>query len=76
MAKKETTVKETKEVEKPLKYTVEFPDGTIASGEVQSRQFAPNMAKHFQNTGYQCKISSGNFSGSLMIIDYLKQKPL
>ena len=77
MAKKETAVKTVvKETEQPLKYSITFPDGTVVTGEIQSRAFSPNVQKGFQNTGYQCKISSGNYSGSLMIIDYLKQKAI
>ena len=66
-------VKEVKEVE-TIKYRVEFPDGTVSEGTTSIREFAPNMGKGFQNSGFQCKIASGNYSGSLMIIDYLKQK--
>ena len=74
---KETTKKAdakaaVKEVES-IKYRVEFPDGTVTEGTTSIREFAPNMAKGFKNSGFQCKIASGNYSGSLMIVDYLKQ---
>lgn len=59
-----------------LKFKIEFPDGTISEGTVSIREFAPNMAKGFKNSGFQTKISSGNYSGSLMVIDYLKQVKL
>ena len=75
MAKKETAAKETT-IEKPLKYTIEFPDGTIVNGELLARPFQPNKEKRFQNTGYQTRIVSGLFSGSLMIIDAAKQKAI
>ena len=77
MAEKETAVKTaTKETEKPLKYSVTFPDGVTVNGEIALREFAPNMKNKVKNSGYQQKISSGSYSGSIMIIDYLKQKPL
>lgn len=56
-----------------LKYRIELPDGQIIEGTERIRQFAPNIAKGFQNSGYQCKLSAGNFNGSLMIIDRTKQ---
>ena len=69
--------KEVKEVkEKPLKVTVEFPDGTITIQELTLREFQPNIAKGFKNSGYQCKIASGYYTGSIMIIDLLKQVKL
>jgi len=55
-----------------LKFVVTFPDGTVSEGTTTLRKFSPN-AKGFQNSGFQVKIASGNYSGSLMIIDYLKQ---
>ena len=76
MAKKETAVQETKVIEQPLKYSVTFPDGVTVNGEIALREFAPNMKNKVKNSGYQQKISSGSYSGSIMIIDYLKQKPL
>ena len=69
------TVKEVKE-EKPLKVTIEFPDGSTTIQELTLRQFQPNVAKGFQNSGYQSKIGSGYYSGSIMIIDTLKQVKL
>ena len=69
---KKSDVKEVKEVE-TIKYRVEFPDGTVSEGTTSIREFAPNMSKGFKNSGFQCKIASGNYSGSLMIVDYLKQ---
>ena len=69
------TVKEVKE-EKPLKVTIEFPDGSTTIQELTLRQFQPNVAKGFQNSGYQSKIGSGYYSGSIMIIDTLKQLKL
>ena len=75
MAKETKKTVETKEVE-TLKFVVTFPDGTISEGTTTLREFAPNMSKGFQNSGFQVKIASGNYSGSLMIIDYLKQKKI
>jgi hypothetical protein len=71
-------VKEVKEVkeEKPLKVTIEFPDGSTTTQELFLRQFQPNIAKGFHNSGYQCKIASGYYTGSIMIIDLLKQVKL
>ena len=66
------TVKE----EKPLKVTIEFPDGSTTIQELTLRQFQPNVVKGFQNSGYQSKIGSGYYSGSIMIIDTLKQVKL
>lgn len=65
-------VEEKKEIE-TIKYSITFPDGTTAEGTTTLREFAPNVQKGFKNSGFQTKISSGNYSGSLMIIDYLKQ---
>ena len=70
--KAEVKKAEVKETE-TIKYRIEFPDGTVSEGTTSLREFAPNMAKGFKNSGFQCKIASGNYSGSLMIIDYLKQ---
>ena len=73
-----TKTKEVKEVreEKPLKVTIEFPDGSTTIQELTLRQFQPNVAKGFQNSGYQSKVGSGYYSGSIMIIDNLKQVKL
>lgn len=73
MAAKRVETKEVKVEAETLKYRVEFPDGSIAEGTTTIREFAPNMGKGFKNSGFQCKIASGNYSGSIMIIDYLKQ---
>ena len=64
------------EPEKPLKFTVEFPDGSTTTQELFLRQFQPNIQKGFQNSGYQCKIGAGYYTGSIMIIDTLKQVKL
>ena len=79
MATKTTTTKKAEAVKSEsdvLKYRIEFPDGTISEGTVSMREFTPNMAKGFKNSGFQTKISSGNYAGSLMVIDYLKQVKL
>ena len=78
MAKTTTTTKaeNVKTDSEVLKFKIEFPDGTISEGTVTMREFAPNIAKGFKNSGFQTKISSGNYSGSLMVIDYLKQVKL
>jgi hypothetical protein len=73
MAKKEIK-KEEVQKEEVLTYKITFPDGTVSEGTTSLRPFNPNTGKGFQNSGFQAKISSGNFSGSLMIIDYSKQK--
>ena len=74
---KNTTTKVVKaEAEKPLKVTVEFPDGSTTTQELFLRQFQPNIQKGFQNSGYQCKIGAGYYTGSIMIIDTLKQVKL
>ena len=73
MPKETKAVKAVKEVkETPLKVTIEFPDGTTTTQELYARPFQPNIAKGFQNTGYQSKVGSGYYSGSIMIIDNLK----
>lgn len=65
------TVKKGKET--PLKVSVTFPDGTIVNQELLIRQFQPNVAKGFQNSGYQAKLESGLYSGSILIIDHARQ---
>jgi hypothetical protein len=69
------SVKEVKEEKKEdeLKFTLIFPDGTISEGSTTLREFTPNIGKGFKNSGFQTKISNGHYSGSLMVIDYLKQ---
>ena len=78
MAKKENVVKENviKEntVKESMKYVLTMPDGTVIEGTTSIREFQPNVQKGFQNTGFQVKVSDGNYSGNIMIIDYLKQK--
>lgn len=75
MARKETTVK-TAEKKAPAKmsYKLEFEDGTIIEGSTSLREFQPNVARGFHNSGYQVKVSDGNYSGNIMIIDSLLQK--
>ena len=74
---KNTTTKAVKEVkETPLKVIIEFPDGTSMTHELYARPFKPNTAGGFQNTGYQCRINAGYYSGSIMVIDNLKQVKL
>jgi len=74
---KKAEVKKSEVVEpEVLKFVVTFPDGSISEGTTTLRKFAPNVGKGFCNSGYQVKIASGNYSGSLMIIDYLKQEKI
>ena len=76
MAKKEVATKEvaTKEVKKEaMSYVLTFSDGTIIQGSTSLRQFQPNKEKGFHNSGYQVKISDGDYSGNIMIIDGLKK---
>ena len=70
---KETIKKEDVKKDETLKFVITFPDGTLSEGTTTLRQFAPNVQKGFQNSGFQVKVASGNYSGSIMIIDYLKQ---
>ena len=74
MAKKEIA-EVTKEPE-TLKFIVTFPDGTVSEGTTTIRKFNPNTKNGVVNSGFQVKIASGNYSGSLMIIDYLKQEKI
>ena len=68
---------EVKPVVKPkMKYRLEFEDGTIIEDSTPERAFKPNLEKHFQNTGFQVKVSDGDYNGSIMIIDQLKQKAI
>ena len=73
-----STVKEVKAVkeikEEILKYKIEFPDGTVSEGTTSLRKFNPNTKNQVINSGFQCKIASGNYSGSLMVIDYTRQE--
>ena len=66
-------VKEEKKEVELLSYVITFPDGTQCTGSTPIREFQENKAKGFKNSGFQAKISSGSYSGSLMIIDYVKQ---
>ena len=68
--KKEETKKEL------MKYRLEMIDGTIIEGITSLRAFKPNEKNRCINSGYQVKVSDGNFGGSIMIIDYTKQKGL
>jgi len=71
-----TTTKEvaTKEVKKEtMEYTLKFSDGTVIQGSTSIRQFQPNKEKGFHNSGYQVKVSDGDYSGNIMIIDGLKK---
>jgi len=82
MVKKETaTTNVTAETAEPKKapimeYALTIKDGeqtTIIEGSTSLRQFQPNMTKNFQNSGFQVKVSNGNYSGNLMIIDGARQ---
>lgn len=69
------TSKEVKEVKKEImKYRLEMPNGDVLEGSLQLREFQPNKERGFQNSGFQCKISSVPYSGNIMIIDNDKQK--
>lgn len=73
-AKKVTEVTEVKEVkEERMFYTLEFPDGSVIKGDTKIRQFQPNKEKGFHNSGYQVKVSDGDYSGNIMIIDSSKR---
>ena len=74
MAKKEMSVTEKKE--QVLKFVVTFPDGTVSEGTTTLRKFNPNVKNGVVNSGFQVKIASGNYSGSLMVIDYLMQEKI
>lgn len=74
MSTKTTKKVEEKQPEK-MSYKLTFPDGTTAEGELLLRPFKKNEKNNCINSGYQTKISNGNYSGSIMIIDYLKQVP-
>ena len=78
MAKKEE-VKEVKKEEvkkETMKFVLTMPDGTIIEGSTNLREFQPNKEKGFHNSGYQVKISDGDYTGNIMIIDRLKQKKI
>ena len=66
----ETKKEETKKVE-TLNYRLEV-NGIVMVGSTSLRQFQPN-AKGFQNSGFQVKVSNGQYSGNIMIIDAEKQ---
>ena len=76
MAKEKTATKETavKKVTPKMQYRLEFEDGTIIEGNTSLREFQPNIAKGFHNSGYQVKVSDGSYSGNIMIIDGMLQK--
>jgi len=72
--KTEVVKKEAKEVKKEtMEYTLKFSDGTVIQGSTSVRQFQPNKEKGFHNSGYQVKVSDGDYSGNIMIIDGLKK---
>ena len=69
---KEKAATEEKQVEK-MAYRLTMPDGTIIEGSTSIRQFQPNKDKGFQNMGFQVRVSDGNYSGNIMVIDELKK---
>ena len=73
MAKEKTAMKKEEVKKEELFFEITFPDGTKTSGSTTLREFKPR-ADGKQNEGFQVKIASGQYSGSLMIVDYLKQK--
>ena len=73
-AEVKTAVKTAPAVNEEISFTINFPDGTTLNGSTSLREFQPNVKNGVRNSGFQCKIASGNYSGSLMIIDYLRQK--
>ena len=82
MAKKETaTTNVSADATEPKKapimeYVLTIKDGeqtTIIEGSTSLRQYQANIAKGFQNSGFQVKVSNGNYSGNLMIIDGARQ---
>lgn len=77
MAKeKNNTVTPVTPVKESMKYRLEFADGTVIEGNTSLREFQPNTAKGFHNSGFQVKVADGNYSGNIMIIDYTRQKAL
>ena len=78
MSTKKSVVEKVVEVKKEsvLKFVVTFPDGTISEGTTTLRKFNPNIKNGVVNSGFQVKIASGSYSGSLMIIDYLMQEKI
>jgi len=56
-----------------ISYSIVLPDGNKIEGTTSLREFAPNMGKGFKNSGFQVKVQNGNYSGSIMLIDYLRQ---
>lgn len=74
---KETVKKEVvKTAPAKMKYRLEFEDGTVIEGSTSLREFQPNHAKGFHNSGYQVKVSDGCFTGNIMIIDSMLQKAI
>jgi len=74
MAKKETAT--TQKATGKMSYKLTFEDGTVIEGSTSLREFQPNVAKGFHNSGYQVKVSDGSYSGNIMIIDSMLQKRL
>jgi len=73
-SKEVVATKEVKEVKREtMEYTLKFSDGTVIQGSTSIRQFQPNKEKGFHNSGYQVKVSDGDYSGNIMIIDGLKK---
>ena len=73
---KETAKKETVKATGKMSYKLTFEDGTVIEGSTSLREFQPNLTKKFHNSGYQVKVSDGNYSGNIMIIDGMLQKRL
>ena len=79
MSKKEVRKEVKPEVKtevETMKYKLELPNGEIIEGTTSLRPFQPNQKNGVQNSGFQTKVSSGQYSGSIMMIDYTKQKPI
>ena len=71
--KESAPVKESVEVKKEImQYKLTMPDGTVIEGSTGLRKYTPNEAKKVQNSGFQVRISDGDYSGNIMIIDALK----
>ena len=72
MAKEKEVKKDEKKVE-IMEYSLKLPNGTVIEGAAVLRAFTPNVGKGFQNFGFQARVSGGQYSGNVMIIDNLKQ---
>ena len=70
------TKEEVKKLTGKMSYSLTFEDGTVIEGSTSLREFQPNLTKGFHNSGYQVKVSDGNYSGNIMIIDSMLQKRL